>query len=79
MKKLKPHHVSKLCLFVNVETSYDQDPESKASLLLNAARMLDKNYVLEIVDMGPVERISKKVEEISVKPVISGDNPCINK
>lgn len=60
MRELKPHHISKLCLVVTVETSYDQKPENKASLLLNAARMLDKNYTLEVVDLGPVERNSQK-------------------
>lgn len=52
MRKKKPRHKSKLILFVTVETSYDQKPESKASMLLNAARVLDKNYVLEVVDLG---------------------------
>ena len=71
MREKKPRHKSKLILFVNVETTYDQKPESKASLLLNAARMLDKNYVLEVVDLGPVERNSEKLEKISVNQVIS--------
>lgn len=70
-RQKKPRHKSKLCLFVDVETTYDQKPENKASLLLNAARMLDKNYVLEVVDMGPVEKNSEKFEKISVKQVIS--------
>ena len=66
MRNKKPRHVSKLILFINVETTYDQKPESKASMLLNAARLLDKNYILEVVDMGPVEEISKKVEKVSI-------------
>lgn len=41
-----------MILFLTIETSYDQKPESKASMLLNAARVLDKNYVLEVVDLG---------------------------
>lgn len=60
MRNIKPRHKSKLILTLEVETSYDQKPESKASLLLNAARMIDKNYELEVVDLGPVEKNSKK-------------------
>lgn len=63
MKK-KPRHKSKLILFVNVVTSYDQKPESKASLLLNAARMLDKEYVLEVVEMGPVEESEENFKKV---------------
>ena len=64
MRQKKPKHKSKLILFVNVETSYDQKPESKATLLLNAARMLDKNYILEVVEMGPVEEIEENFKEV---------------
>lgn len=62
--KKKPRHKSKLILFVNVETSYDQKPESKASLLLNTARMLDKNYILEVIEMGPVEEIEENFKKV---------------
>lgn len=52
MRKKKPRHKSKMILFLTIETSYDQKPENKASMLLNAARVLDKNYVMEVVDLG---------------------------
>lgn len=51
MKK-KPHHKSRLIITLEVETSYDQKPESKCSLLLSNARMFDKNYRLEVIDLG---------------------------
>lgn len=51
MKK-KPRHKSRLIITLEVETSYDQKPESKCSLLLSNARMFDKNYRLEVIDLG---------------------------
>ena len=88
MRKKKPRHKSKLILFVDVETTYDQKPESKASLLLNAARTLDKNFVLEVVDLGRsdqdlhadtwgIEKNFKKFGKNLKKPVISGKKHCI--
>ena len=58
MRELKPHHVSEVVITVKVETSYDQAPESKCSLLLNAARMMDKQYTVSVRDLGPVKRNS---------------------
>lgn len=52
MRQKKTRHKSKLILTLEVETSYDQKPESKASLLLNTARIIDKNYKLEVIDLG---------------------------
>lgn len=58
MRDKKPHHKSKVVITCEVETSYDQKPENKCSLLLRAASMYDKNYTIEITDLGPVERNS---------------------
>jgi hypothetical protein len=57
-KEKKPHHVSELVIKVKVETSYDQAPESKCALLLNAARVIDKQYTCSVRDLGLVERNS---------------------
>lgn len=58
MREKKPHHKSKVVITCEVETSYDQKPEHKCSLLLRAASMYDKNYKIEVSDLGPVERNS---------------------
>ena len=89
MREKKLRHKSKLILILEVETSYDQKPESKASLLLNAARILDKNYKLEVIDLGRsdqdlqadswgIEKNFKKFGKNFKKPVIFEKKYCIN-